>query len=102
MVWNPRPGRIVMPQDAETPPVRQFLLDQIRGRFGLQAERMAAEVQQLAPRGIVRMVELLRETGERVRSVEGCGAGARKILRRQEGACMTVPHTLQVRRCRSE
>ena len=68
---------------------------------------MTAEVQQFASRRIVRMVELLREAGERVRRVEGCGfegcgVGAIEILRRQEGACMTVPHTLQVRRCRSE
>ena len=96
-----------MAQDAETAPIGKFLLDHVSRRFGLQAQRMAAEVQQFASRRVVRMVELLRETGERVRRVEvcgfeSCGGGPIRILRRQEGACMTVPHTLQVRRCRSE
>ena len=62
---------------------------------------MAAEVQQLVSGRIVRMVELLREAGQGIRRVQG-GSVRMLKLRGQEGACMTVPHTLQVRCCKLE
>ena len=48
------------------------------------------------------MVELLREARERIGRVQGCGVVALQKQSGQEGACMTVPHTLQVRRSRLE
>ena len=43
------------------------------------------------------MMELLRKAGEGIRRILRRGRCALNIERDQAGACMTVPHTLQVR-----
>jgi hypothetical protein len=48
------------------------------------------------------MIELLRKTGERIRSILRRRARSLEILRGQAGACMTAPHTLHVRRDKLE
>ena len=48
------------------------------------------------------MMKLLRKTGERIRSILRRSVRALKIVRGQAGACMTVPHTLHVRRDKLE
>ena len=63
---------------------------------------MPAKVEQLASCGIVGMMKFARETGERIRRILRGRFRAPKILSAQVGACMTVPHTLQVRCCRLE
>jgi len=68
----------------------------------LQPQGMAAKVEQLASLRIVRMIKLLRKAGERIRGIRRRRMRAPKILRGQTGACMTVPHTLHVRRDKLE
>lgn len=102
MIGNPRPRCVVMSQDTEAAPIGQLLADHFGSGFRLQAQRMAAKVPKLATRGVMRMVKLLRETGERIGRVQGRSLGAMTRLYGQEGACMMVPHTLHVRCCRLE
>ena len=45
------------------------------------------------------MMKLARESGEGIRRILGFRFLAFEVRRGQEGACMTVPHTLHVR-CR--
>ena len=63
---------------------------------------MTAKVQQLASLRIVRMIKLVRKTGERIRRIQSVRLRALKIVCGQAGACMTVPHTLHVRRDKLE
>lgn len=58
---------------------------------------MAAKVQQPASFRVVRIMKLLRKTGEGIRRILRRSRRALKIQRGQAGACMTVPQTLQVR-----
>ena len=48
------------------------------------------------------MMKLARESGEGIRRILGLRFCALEVRRGQEGACMTVPHTLHVRCCRLE
>lgn len=48
------------------------------------------------------MMELPRKIGERIRGILSRSVRALKVVRGQAGACMTVPHTLQVRRDKLE
>lgn len=58
---------------------------------------MTAEVQQLAPGRIMRMMKFLRQAGEGIRRIQSLSFRALGILACQAGACITVPQTLQVR-----
>ena len=63
---------------------------------------MAAEIQNFSACGILRVMEFRSKAGERVRRVMRRRSRPTKILAAQAGACMTVPHTLQVRCCKLE
>ncbi len=91
-----------MTEHTQAPPILKFLLDHCGGGLRLQPQGMAAKVQQLASLRIVRMMKLLRKAGERIRRILRRGVRARRVLRGQAGACMTVPHTLHVRRDKLE
>ena len=102
MIGNPRTHSLRVTEHTEAPPIAKFLLYHRGNGLGLQAQGMAAKVQQLASLRIVRVIKLLRKSGERIRCVQSFSVGALEILRGQAGACMTVPQTLQVRRGKLE
>jgi hypothetical protein len=98
VIGNPRPQALVMPEHAQRPPTREFLLDQRGGAARREPQRMTGEINEFSSIDIAWKVKLVREGGERILLVE-----ARRLLTRvaravaQDGACMTVPQTLQVR-----
>jgi hypothetical protein len=102
MIGNPWTFSFGVTEYTETPPILKLLFDHCGGGLGLQAQGVAAKVQQLASLRVVRMMKLLRKTGERIRSILRRSVRALKIVRGQAGACMTVPHTLHVRRDKLE
>jgi hypothetical protein len=78
-------------------PVRELLLDVVGRAFRLQSEGMAAEIQQLASRGVARVMEFLGEARQRIARVQGLRVEC--CVRAQDGACITVPQMRQVRSC---
>jgi hypothetical protein len=55
-----------MTQHAESPPFGELFLHDAGRRFGLQAERMAREVDRFAAVGVERMMKLGRERCKRI------------------------------------
>ena len=98
VIVNPGTFGMVMAEDAQAPPIRQFLVYISGRRPWLQAQRMTAEVHDFAPPRVVRMMKLRGQRRQRVPSVERqCGRRI-EFGMFQGGAAITVPQRLQVRR----
>jgi len=66
VIADPRALRRVMPEHRQTLPVDQFLRDVFRGRFGLQSQRMTAQVHQAAAGFVMRMMKFGGESRQRI------------------------------------
>ncbi len=86
-----------MALDPQASPVLELLFHQARGALRLQTERVSAEVQELAAGGVAWVVEFRGQGRERVGGVELPAVPSDAGRGGQEGACMSVPHTVQVR-----
>ena len=66
----------MMPEDREALPVDQFLRHVFRRRFGLQSERMTAQVHQGAADFVMRMMKFGGECRQRIVRIELVRAGS--------------------------
>ena len=66
VIADPRTLRRVMPENRQPLPVDQFLRHVFRGRFGLQSERMTAQVHQAAAGFVMRMMKFGGEFRQRI------------------------------------
>jgi hypothetical protein len=86
-----------MPEHTQCAPSREFLLDQGGGAARREPQGMTGQIDEPSSIDSAWKVKLVREAGERILFVEARrlnGVGRALV---QDGACMTVPQTLQVR-----
>ena len=112
VIGDPGPRRLMVAENAEPLPVGKLLRDIALSRLRLQPERMAAQIDQLAARGVARMMEFRGEGGQRVAGVQVRGAGRVEIAGGRQssldrcgssaGRSSTAPHSRQVRCSRLE
>ena len=97
MITDPGPARVVVTEHSQTPPVGEFLFDEVGTGPGLQPQRVTREIRKPAAVGIERLMKLRGERRERIVRIQCEGGRGVELGVFQAGAAMSVPQTLQVR-----
>jgi hypothetical protein len=87
----------VVTEHSQTPPVGEFLFDEAGTGPGLQPQRVARQIRELAAVGIERLMKLGGERRERIVRIQREGGRGVEFRVFQAGAAMSAPQTLQVR-----